>query len=107
MIRPYDPARDAEGALLLAVNEQEGLGLCHGLPISSGIYNEFTAMVPAARGQGLARALKLELIRRARAAGVGLMRTNNHAANLPMLSVNRRLGFVARTGSWELHRELR
>ncbi|WP_407568893.1 GNAT family N-acetyltransferase [Deinococcus altitudinis] len=92
---------------LVAVDGAGGwLGLCQGATISTGIYNEFTAVLPAARGQGLARALKLELIRRAQAAGVRLMRTNNHAANAPMLGVNRRLGFVAQSGSWELRQEL-
>lgn len=89
--------------LLLAADPQgQWLGLCHGLPISTGIYNEFTGVVPAARGLGLARALKLELIRRAQSAGVPLMRTNNHSANAPMLAVNGRLGFERRAGSWEL-----
>lgn len=89
--------------LLLAADPQgQWLGLCHGLPISTGIYNEFTGVVPAARGLGLARALKLELIRRAQSAGVTLMRTNNHSANAPMLAVNGRLGFERRAGSWEL-----
>ena len=92
---------------LLAVSETgEWLGLCQGVQISTGIYNEFTGVVPAARGQGLARALKLELIRRAQAADVLLMRTNNHAANLPMLGVNRQLGFFQLSGSWEMRRTL-
>ena len=92
---------------LLAVSKTgETLGLCQGVQISTGIYNEFTGVVSQARGQGLARALKLELIRRARAAGVLLMRTNNHADNLPMLSVNNRLGFVQLSGSWEMRRSL-
>lgn len=92
---------------LVAVNaDGEWLGLCQGLPISTGMYNEFTAVVAQARGRGIARALKLELIRRAREANIALMRTNNHSANAPMLSVNRRLGFVAKTGNWELWRSL-
>ena len=90
---------------LLAVSETgEWLRLCQGVQISTGIYNEFTGVIPAARGQGLARALKLELIQRAQAAGVLLMRTNNHANNLPMLGVNSRLGFVQLSGSWEMRR---
>ncbi|ULH14408.1 GNAT family N-acetyltransferase [Deinococcus sp. KNUC1210] len=93
--------------LLLAVDEHgETVGLCHGVPISTGIYNEFTAVLPGARGRGLARALKLELIRRAQAAGVQRMRTNNHASNAPMLRVNAALGFEALAGSWELRRTL-
>ena len=92
--------------LLLAVDAGgEVLGLCHGVPISTGIYNEFTAVVPGARGLGLARALKLELIRRARTAGVQRMRTNNHASNAPMLRANAALGFVPLAGSWELRRK--
>jgi GNAT superfamily N-acetyltransferase len=93
---------------LIAVNTAgDFLGICQGLPISTGIYNEFTGTVAAARGQGLARALKLELISRAWAAGVPRMRTNNHAANGPMLSVNRRLGFEQQAGSWELRLNLK
>ena len=92
---------------LLAVSETgETLGLCQGVQISTGIYNEFTGVVSQARGRGLARALKLELIRRAQAAGVLLMRANNHAANGPMLGVNNRLGFVQLSGSWEMRRAL-
>ena len=101
-----NPRARPEWTLVAVDNAGAWLGLCQGVTFSMGIYNEFTAVVPAARGLGLARALKLELIRRARAAGVRLMRTNNHAANAPMLSVNRRLGFVAQSGSWELRRAL-
>ncbi|GGR14618.1 GNAT family N-acetyltransferase [Deinococcus ruber] len=93
--------------LLLALDERgETVGLCHGAPISTGIYNEFTAVLPGARGKGLARILKLELIRRAQVAGVQRMRTNNHASNAPMLRVNAALGFKALAGSWELRRAL-
>ncbi|GGJ73704.1 GNAT family N-acetyltransferase [Deinococcus aquiradiocola] len=84
----------------------EWLGVCQGTRISTGIYNEFTAVLPGARGQGLARALKLELVRRAQQAGVTSMRTNNHAANAPMLAVNRRLGFRPLSGMLELWRAL-
>ena len=101
-----NPRARADWTLLAVSETGEWLGLCQGVQISTGIYNEFTGVVSQARGQGLARALKLELIRRARAAGVLLMRTNNHAANGPMLSVNRRLGFVQLSGSWEMRRAL-
>ena len=101
-----NPRARPDWTLLAVDGAGAWLGLCQGVIISTGIYNEFTAVVAAARGQGLARALKLELIRRAQAAGAPLMRTNNHAANAPMLGVNRRLGFVAQSGSWELRRAL-
>lgn len=67
-------------------------------------YNELTATHPAARGRGLALPLKLHAIRRAQAAGLAVMRTNNHSQNAPMLAVNRRLGFEARPGRYEIHR---
>ena len=65
-----DNPRSPPEWLLLAVSAAgEWLALCQGTRISTGIYNEFTGTVAGARGQGLARALKLQLIRRARAAG--------------------------------------
>ncbi|MFC5847081.1 GNAT family N-acetyltransferase [Deinococcus petrolearius] len=67
-------------------------------------YNELTALSPQARGRGLALPLKLEAIRRARAAGLLTMKTNNLSTNAPMLAVNRRLGFAARPGTFGLRR---
>ncbi|SMB88718.1 GNAT family N-acetyltransferase [Deinococcus hopiensis] len=66
-------------------------------------YNEFTAVHPEARGRGLALPLKLHAICRARKEGLGVMRTNNHSRNAPMLAVNRRLGFRERPGRFEMH----
>lgn len=68
-------------------------------------YNELTATHPHARGRGLALPLKLEVIRRARAAGLSVMRTNTLSTNAPMLAVNRRLGFAAQPGQYALRRE--
>lgn len=67
-------------------------------------YNELTAVQPHARGRGLALPLKLEVIRRARAAGLRVMKTNNLSTNAPMLAVNRRLGFAAQPGAFGLRR---
>ncbi|KQR04680.1 GNAT family N-acetyltransferase [Deinococcus sp. Leaf326] len=67
-------------------------------------YNELTAVQPHARGRGLALPLKLEVIRRARAAGLRVMKTNNLSTNAPMLAVNRRLGFAVQPGAFGLRR---
>ncbi|WP_288434997.1 GNAT family N-acetyltransferase [uncultured Deinococcus sp.] len=67
-------------------------------------YNALTALTLPARGRGLALPLKLEAIRRARAAGLTRMKTNNLSTNAPMLAVNRRLGFAALPGAFELRR---
>ena len=52
-----------------------------------------TGVRRAARGQGVARAVKLASLRAAQAAGWGRVRTTNHSSNLPMMRVNDALGF--------------
>lgn len=69
-------------------------------------YNELTATHPTARGRGLALPLKLHVIRKAKAEGLTVMRTNNHSQNAPMLAVNRKLGFVPQVGKFEMHLQL-
>lgn len=90
--------------LILAVGPQgDWLGMAAMTPQRDFAYNFLTATHPEARGQGLALPLKLHAIRRAREAGLPVMRTNNHSQNAPMLAVNRRLGFRSRPGRYELH----
>ena len=92
--------------LVLAVApDGEWLGTTAMVQYRDLAYNELTAVHPQARGRGLALPLKLCAIRRARAAGLSTMATNNHSATAPMLVVNRRLGFAAQVGKWELFRE--
>lgn len=67
------------------------------------LYNELTAVIPEARGRGLALPLKLQAIARAQAEGYALMRTNNLSTNAPMLRVNHQLGFVPQLGRFEMH----
>ena len=47
------------------------------------------------RGRGLAFAVKVGSLRRARAAGLRTMLTANDLGNAPMLAVNHKLGFEA------------
>ena len=55
--------------------------------------NAFTGVLPAYRGRGLARLVKLAAIRHLAERGVGLLVTDNDERNAPMLAVNTRLGF--------------
>jgi len=55
--------------------------------------NAFTGTLPEYRGRGLARTVKLAVIRRLRELGVSHLVTDNHEENAPMLAVNERLGF--------------
>lgn len=100
----HDPRQDW---LILALGQQgEWLGTTAMVRIRDFVYNELTAVHPAARGRGLALPLKLHAVHRAREAGFATMRTNNHSTNAPMLAVNRRLGFTPQPGRYELHRAL-
>lgn len=101
----HDPRPDW---LILAVGpDGEWVGTTAMVRYRDLAYNELTATHPRARGRGLALPLKLHAIRRAREAGLTVMRTNNHSSNAPMLAVNRRLGFQPRPGRYELHLPLR
>jgi GNAT superfamily N-acetyltransferase len=55
--------------------------------------NAFTGVLPEQRGHGLARLVKLAVIRHLAEAGVSLLVTENDETNAPMLAVNARLGF--------------
>ena len=54
---------------------------------------EVTGTLPDYRRRGLARACKVESMRRARARGVRRLMTDNDLTNEPMLALNRALGF--------------
>ena len=60
------------------------------------VFTDDTTTVPAARGRGLALAVKLESLRRLRGErpDVARVATQNAAHNEAMLAVNRRVGFV-------------
>ena len=56
---------------------------------------QMTAVRRDRRGRGLAYAVKVASLRRARDAGLRTMLTANDLGNAPMLAVNRKLGFTA------------
>jgi GNAT superfamily N-acetyltransferase len=55
--------------------------------------NAFTGTLGDYRGRGLARLVKLAVIRRVAELGIPFLVTVNHETNAPMLAVNERLGF--------------
>ena len=72
-----------------------------GLPWTS-----FTGTSPAARGRGIARALKYETIAQAVELGCKRVRTMNDGANAPILHVNHEMGYRLVLPVIELHKEL-
>ena len=53
-----------------------------------------TGVARAARGRGIALALKQAQVAAAKAAGWKALRTQNDLANIPMRRVNEKLGYV-------------
>lgn len=66
------------------------------------MYQIITGVDRAYRGRGLALALKLLTIRCARRYGAAYIRTNNDSENVPILTINRKLGFQPEPGSYRL-----
>lgn len=56
-------------------------------------WSDMTGTLPAHRGRGLALLAKQHALRACAAAGIELAFTGNDQANLPMVAVNRRLGY--------------
>ncbi len=64
-----------------------------------------TGVERAYRGRHIALALKLLGIRYAKARGALTIRTNNDSQNVPMLAVNRKLGYRPEPGIYRLIRQ--
>jgi GNAT superfamily N-acetyltransferase len=64
------------------------------------MFNGLTGVERDERGRGIATALKLLTIRRAKALGAARVTTNNDERNGPMLAINRRFGYVAMAGHY-------
>lgn len=101
------PSTRLDCILIAAEGDQwAGFTLVVPNPANGSMYNGGTGVSRAYRGRGLALALKLLSIRKARELGAPYMRTDNHAKNAPMLAVNRKLGYVPRPGTYQLQKRL-
>jgi GNAT superfamily N-acetyltransferase len=97
---------ERDGAIsVLAYDGDAPAGLALLVPLAAGEYlNALTGVLPAYRGRGLARALKVVSGEAAREAGGRSLVTNNNARNAPMLAVNDALGFERESGTLHLRR---
>ena len=83
--------------VLLAEKDGEWIGECHVVPkleFPEVGMQWLTGVLKAHRGHGLATALKVRAYEKARAAGIEVMTTENHADNAPMLAINTKFGFI-------------
>lgn len=67
-----------------------------------GFFTGFTGVEREYRGRGLALAIKVVALEYARSVGAVEIFTENHSVNVPMLAVNRKLGYVAEPGTFQL-----
>lgn len=89
------PSANPEG-FFVAVKGDEYIGLSHVLTSEKGVslYQGLTGVKPPYRRLGLGLAMKLRCIAFAKASGYGTIKAENDAKNIPMLSMNEKLGFV-------------
>ena len=93
----------ADTQILVAQGDQwVGLAAIGIYPVDNHAYNAFTGVLREYRGRGLAQALKLQTILIAKREGLRYVRTHNDSNNVPMLAVNRKLGYQPEPGHYEL-----
>ena len=88
------PGMDA-AATIVALRGDTPVGMTANMVKENGVaYTNFTGVVRAERGKGLALAMKLRALRDLRQRGVRLFGTTNDEANAAMRGINARLGYV-------------
>lgn len=99
-----DPAQYRPDTQLVAAAGEDWIGMAGVLdfPANRSMYNGITGVLPAYRGRGVAKALKVLAIEAARARGAAYVRTNNDSQNAPMLAINRALGYQPEPGYYRL-----
>jgi GNAT superfamily N-acetyltransferase len=69
---------------------------------TNGMYHEYTGVSRAYRGKKIAHALKLKAIQLAKREQTAYLRTDNDSTNEPILTINRKLGYVPLRGSYRI-----
>jgi GNAT superfamily N-acetyltransferase len=70
------------------------------------IWSNLTGTIPAYRGRGLAKVVKSVALARSRDAGFAAAFTGNDSNNVPMLAVNRWLGYETTAAAWTAEKAL-
>jgi RimJ/RimL family protein N-acetyltransferase len=70
------------------------------------IWSNLTGTIPSYRGRGLAKVVKSAALARSRDAGFVTAFTGNDANNVPMLAVNRWLGYETTAAAWTAEKGL-
>lgn len=93
---------------LLAVDGSQWIGLCAVSlnPEAGSAYNLHTGVLSTYRGQKIAQSLKVIAARYARARGALTLGTHNDSQNVPILAINRKMGYQPQSGIYLLVRDL-
>lgn len=102
-----DPSFDADLSVLAFQGELlVGMSTVYRGNEAGRLEQGLTAVLRSARGQGLARAMKVAVIRAATEQGYAAIATDNDSRNAPMLAINSALGFEPREALVTLVRDL-
>jgi GNAT superfamily N-acetyltransferase len=84
-----------------------GVSMLQFPPVRGVPWTALTGTSRAARGRGIARALKYETVAQAISDGCERIRTNNDGANAPILHINNEMGYRLVQTMIEFHRDLK
>jgi GNAT superfamily N-acetyltransferase len=101
-----DLRRDLSIALLDEDGQVVSFVSTTGDPERQVIWSNLTGTIPAYRGRGLAKVVKSAALTRSREAGFVTAFTGNDSNNVPMLAVNRWLGYQPTASSWTAEKAL-
>jgi GNAT superfamily N-acetyltransferase len=101
------PQFRADGHVIAADGDEwVGLSALEYYPHTRSMHNAFTGVHRAYRGRHIALALKLLTMRAVRAYKVDYIYTNNDSTNIPILIINRKLGYQIEPGIYMLSHSL-
>ena len=89
-----EPDSVLKDAFFVALDGQTPVGMSSLWRFGTYLETDFTGVLPAYRGRGIAALMKLKGVRYAQENGFAELRTANDAANGPMRRLNGRLGFA-------------
>ena len=101
-----EPEPVLKDAFFIALDGETLVGMSSLWRYGTYLETDFTGVVPAYRGRGVAALMKLKGVRYAQENGFAELRTANDAVNGPMRRLNEGLGFIAQPARLRLEKQL-
>lgn len=101
-----EPEQVLKDAFFVALEGETFIGMSSLWRYGARLETDFTGVLPAYRGRGIAALMKLKGVRYAQEHRFAELRTANDAVNVPMRRLNERLGFVAQPARLRLEKQL-